>query len=243
MIDLHCHILPDIDDGASDLSESLALLKLAVADGITHMVATPHINPGFFDNNPQNIQQVLSVLQQAAIAAEIPIKLSAAAEVRVTADLMAAVSAQQLPMLGRWHDQQVLLLEFPHSHIPPGSDKLVKWLLQRDILPMIAHPERNREVQADVAVLQPFIRAGCLFQLTASSILGDLGERHQACAQILLARRLFTIMATDCHNLNRRPPKLAEAVARVTQLTDDHYAHQLVYSHPATIATDLHFPN
>jgi protein-tyrosine phosphatase len=243
MIDLHCHILPGIDDGASDLAESLALLRLAVADGITHMVATPHINPGFFDNNPQSIQQALQLLQQAAQAEAIPITLSAAAEVRVTAELMLAVAAKQLPILGSWQDQQVLLLEFPHSHIPPGSDKLMKWLLQRNILPMIAHPERNRDVQADLSVLNPFIRAGCLFQLTASSILGDLGERHQQCAQVLLERRIFTIMATDCHNLNRRPPKLAEACAIVAKYTDASYASLLVNEHPALIAQPLHFPS
>ncbi len=241
MIDLHCHILPGIDDGASDLTESLALLRLAVADGITHMVATPHINPGYFDNNQATIQQALLLLQQAAQAHQIPIQLSAAAEVRVTADLMLAVAQQQLPMLGQWQGQQVLLLEFPHSHIPPGSDKLVKWLLQRNILPMIAHPERNREVQADQTVLNPLIRAGCLFQLTASSVLGDLGERHQACAAVLLQQRLFTIMATDCHNLNRRPPKLAEALRKVAALTDESYANTLVNEHPLQIAQNFHF--
>lgn len=241
MIDLHCHILPGIDDGASDLAESLALLRLAVADGITHMVATPHINPGYFDNTPHTIAAALAQLQQAAAAADIPIQLSAAAEVRVTADLMLAVAQQQLPMLGEWQQQQVLLLEFPHSHIPPGSDKLVKWLLQRNIRPMIAHPERNRDVQADVSVLNPFIRAGCLFQLTASSVLGDLGERHQACALQLLEQRIFTIMATDCHNLQRRPPKLQEARRIVADLTDADYAQQLVDIAPKTIAQAKHF--
>ncbi len=242
MIDLHCHILPGIDDGASDLTESLELLRLAVADGISHMVATPHINPGYFDNTPSAIQQSLVVLQQAVQAAGINIQLSAAAEVRVTADLMLAVAQQQLPMLGTWQGQQVLLLEFPHSHIPPGSDKLMKWLLQRNIVPMIAHPERNREVQADLSVLNPLIRAGCLFQLTASSVLGDLGERHQQCAAALLQQRLFTIMATDCHNLQRRPPKLAAAFATVAALTDASYASRLVNEHPALIAQSMHFP-
>ncbi len=104
---------------------------------------TPHINPGYFDNTPATIQQSLLLLRQAAQAAGIDIQISAAAEVRVTADLMLAVAQQQLPMLGTWQGQQVLLLEFPHSHIPPGSDKLMKWLLARNIVPMIA-PSRAR---------------------------------------------------------------------------------------------------
>jgi len=241
MIDLHCHILPGIDDGASDLTESLALLQLAVADGITQMVATPHINPGYFDNNKQTIQQALTTLRQALVTHHLPIDIAAAAEIRVTADLMPAFEQGLLPVLGHWQQQPVLLLEFPHSHIPAGSDKLVKWLRQRGVVPMIAHPERNRDVQHDPKILAPLIRAGCLFQLTASSLLGDLGERHQECALWLLQQRLFTVMATDSHNLLRRPPKLAAARAEVSRLIDEDYAEQLVVTNPQLIAASLDF--
>jgi protein-tyrosine phosphatase len=241
MIDVHCHILPGIDDGASDLTESLALLQLAVTDGITRMVATPHINPGYFDNNKTTIHQALTCLRQALLQHQIPIEIAAAAEIRVTADLMPAFEQGQLPILGHWQQQQVLLLEFPHSHIPVGSDKLVKWLLQRGVVPMIAHPERNRDVQNDPKILAPLIRAGCLFQLTASSLLGDLGDRHQECARLLLQQRLFTVMATDSHNLLRRPPRLAAARAEVSRLIDESYAQALVQTNPQQIAASLDF--
>ena len=241
MIDVHCHILPGIDDGASDLTESLALLKLAAADGIRRMVATPHINPGYFDNNKNTIQQSLQQLRQALSQQQIPIEIAAAAEIRVTADLMPAFEQGQLPILGHWQQQQVLLLEFPHSHIPAGSDKLVKWLMQRGVLPMIAHPERNRDVQNDPKLLAPFIRAGCLFQLTASSLLGDLGSRHQECAQLLLSQRLFTVMASDSHNVLRRPPKLTAARDEVSRLTDETYANALVLQNPQTLTAGLDF--
>ncbi|MBU2278127.1 MAG: capsule biosynthesis protein CapC [Gammaproteobacteria bacterium] len=241
MIDLHCHILPGIDDGASDLTESLALLQLAVADGITRMVATPHINPGYFDNTQASIHQALTLLRTALNEQKIAISIAAAAEIRVTADLMPAFESGQLPILGHWQQQQVLLLEFPHSHIPPGSDKLVKWLSQRGVIPMIAHPERNRDVQNDPKILAPLIRAGCLFQLTASSLLGDLGSRHQDCARVLLEQRLFTVMATDSHNVLRRPPRLATARAEVSRLTDESYAHALVQGNPQVISASLDF--
>lgn len=241
MIDVHCHILPGIDDGASDLTESLALLQLAVKDGIRRMVATPHINPGYFDNNQTTIQQALQQLRQALSQQQIAIEIAAAAEIRVTADLMPAFEQGQLPILGHWQQQQVLLLEFPHSHIPAGSDKLVKWLLQRGVVPMIAHPERNRDVQNDPKLLAPFIRAGCLFQLTASSLLGDLGSRHQECAQLLLAQRIFTVMASDSHNILRRPPRLAAARDAMSRLTDDEYANSLVLTNPQLLTAALDF--
>ncbi len=241
MIDLHCHILPGIDDGANDLTESLALLRLAVADGITQMVATPHINPGYFDNTRATINHALMQLRQALSEQQIDIAIAAAAEIRVTADLMPAFEQGQLPILGHWQQQQVLLLEFPHSHIPPGSDKLVKWLLQRGIIPMIAHPERNRDVQNDPKILAPLIRAGCLFQLTASSLLGDLGSRHQDCARLLLQQRLFSVMATDSHSVLRRPPRLSAARAEVSRLTDEAYAFSLVQENPKIITAALDF--
>ncbi len=241
MIDLHCHILPGIDDGASDLTESLALLQLAVADGITQMVATPHINPGYFDNTKASITQSLRQLRQALTQQNLGIQIAAAAEIRVTADLMPAFEQGQLPILGHWQGQQVLLLEFPHSHIPAGSDKLLKWLQQRGVMPMIAHPERNRDVQQDPKILAPLIRAGCLFQLTASSLLGDLGDRHQECARLLLQQRLFTVMATDSHNLLRRPPKLMAASEEAGRLTDEYYANELVQQNPQLISAALDF--
>lgn len=241
MIDLHCHILPALDDGASDASETLALLKLAVADGITRMVATPHINPGYFDNTPGTIQMALSVTRQLILQAQLPIAVAAAAEIRLTDQLMAAVEQDQVPFLGQWQGQRVLLLELPHSHVPPGTDMLLKWLAKKDIVAMIAHPERNRDVQANPSVLNPLRRLGCLFQLTGSSLLGDLGDRHQQCAEYFVAQRLFHIVATDCHNLQRRPPKLAAAVQRLTELADENYAQQLSHLMPAQISASLDF--
>jgi protein-tyrosine phosphatase len=241
MIDLHSHILPALDDGANDASETLALLKLAVADGITRMVATPHINPGYFDNTKESISQALALTRQLINQAQLPIAISAAAEVRLTDQLMPAIEQQTVPFIGSWQGQQVLLLELPHSHVPAGTDLLLKWLAKKDIIAMIAHPERNRDVQANPAVLNPLRRVGCLFQLTASSLLGDLGDRHQQCAEHFVQQRLFHIVATDCHNIQRRPPKLSAAVQRLTELTDEEYALNMSQLMPAQISASLDF--
>jgi len=241
MIDVHCHILPGIDDGAATIAESMALLRLAVADGISQMVATPHINPGYFDNTRISINKALVELRAAIASEQLNIAVAAAAEVRVTADLMLAVERQQLPFIGSWQGNRVLLLEFPPSHIPPGSDKLIKWLGQKGITALIAHPERNREVQGNLNILEPLKRLGCLFQLTASSLLGDLGERHQMTAQKLVQERLYQVMASDCHNVNRRPPRLTDSMALVAKLTDDQYAESLVQHNPHIITAELDF--
>jgi protein-tyrosine phosphatase len=237
--DLHCHIIPGIDDGAKDMDEALALLQIAEREGISHMVITPHINPGHFDNTSSIIQQGLSELKAASKNAGLKIQLAAAAEVRLSAEILAWAERDMLPFIGSYQGFNVLLLEFPHSHIPAGSDKLVKWLLSKNILPMIAHPERNRDVQSDLTKLAPFIRLDCLFQLTASSVLGDMGERSTALAIQLLKQKLFHVMATDSHNLLRRPPKLKQAAQQVSELVNADYAEQLVLHTPKRISEVL----
>jgi protein-tyrosine phosphatase len=241
MIDLHSHILSGIDDGAADENETLALLRLAAADGIRQMVATPHINPGYFDNTKQSIGIALTAARKLIAQHQIPLQLAAAAEVRLTDQLIPAIEQQQLPFLGLWQSQRVLLLELPHSHVPAGTDKLLKWLGRQQIIAMIAHPERNRDIQTNPALLQSLKNAGCLFQLTASSLLGDLGDRHQQCAELLVRQRIYQVMATDCHNLQRRPPKLQLARQTLAKLTDEDYAEALVCSHPASITATLDF--
>lgn len=235
MIDLHCHLLPGIDDGAQTLDESLELARLAVADGITHSVCTPHINIGRFDNDVRTISAAFEQLQQGLIDAGIPLKISMGAEVRISPEMMFLIEKDRIPYLGNWQGKKVLLLEMPHSHIPPGSDKLVKWLLSRNILPMIAHPERNRDVQKNPSALRPFIQMGCLFQLTASSITGAFGETSQAIAIDLLKQQLATVIATDAHNVKRRPPLLKEGLQAAAEVIGEAAATQLVLDNPLVI--------
>lgn len=239
MIDLHCHFLPGIDDGARDMEEALQLLTMAQLNGIQKIVLTPHINPGYFDNTLANIQQALQELQVSAQQHGLKLQLAAAAEVRLCAELPMWAERGLLPFLGEYQGHNVLLLEFPHSHVPAGADKLVKWLLAKQILPMIAHPERNRDIQKDINKLAPFRRAGCLFQLTASSILGEMGDSSYHAAKQLLHDRVFDIVATDSHNLQRRPPKLAEARDLIANECGADYAQLLTQTTPATISEAL----
>ena len=239
MFDLHCHFIPGIDDGARNMDDALALLKLSVDEGITHIVATPHINPGYFDNTLEIIQAGLAELKAAASENGINVQLAAAAEVRLCAELPVWIANHQLPFLGEYQGKKVLLLEFPHSHIPVGADKLVKWLMTKNVLPMIAHPERNREIPKDISKLAPFRRAGCLTQLTASSIIGDMGDVSFSTAMALLEQKAFDIVATDSHSINRRPPKLHDAKQVIAERFGDDYAEQLTTTTPAAISQVL----
>lgn len=240
MIDLHCHILPGIDDGPATLQESLELARIAVEDGIRHIVVTPHIHPGRYENSIATIQPALEQLQSALKNEDIPLTLGLGAEVRISVEMLSMIPSGKIPFIGEWGDQKVLLLELPHSHIPPGSDKLVDWLLARDIIPMIAHPERNKDILNDLSKINPFIERGCLLQVTAMSVAGKFGDGAYQRARELLERDWVTILASDAHNTNRRPPVLSEGVEAAASVIGHEAAQQLVFTNPEKIVAQAH---
>lgn len=235
MIDLHCHLLPGIDDGPATPAEALALCRIAVADGITHAIVTPHIHPGRWPNTKNSIARDCARLQRALRKRDIPLQVGFAAEVRLTDQIMTQVEANEIPFYGEVGGYQVMLLEFPHGHIIPGSDKLVQWLLARKIRPLIAHPERNKQVMKDPAQLTPFIEAGCWLQLTAGAVIGGFGERAREVARLLLEDDVVQVIASDGHNANARPPRLRKAFDSISHDYGEARARRLMQETPSGI--------
>lgn len=236
MIDLHNHLLPGIDDGAPDLETALRLARIAVQDGITHIVCTPHIHPGRYDNDRQSIHQAHHTLTTGLAKAGIKLQVSWAAEVRFGMELMASLAEGAIPFLGRWQDRKVLLLEFPHGEVPFGAERLTAWLLQRNVVPMIAHPERNKGIMRAPNKLKPFIEQGCLLQVTAGAVAGHFGGTAQDIAHTLLQQGLVTILASDAHNEQHRPPRLSEGMEHAARIVGDSQAERLVKDTPWLIA-------
>ncbi|SEA33870.1 tyrosine-protein phosphatase [Microbulbifer marinus] len=240
MIDLHCHLLPGIDDGARDLDQALRLARMAVADGITHCVATPHIHPGRYENSLASITEVFTAFKTELERADIPLQLGMAAEIRLSEEILTMVAGRQVPFLGSWQGDRVLLLELPHSHIPPGVEQLIRWLQTQKIRPMIAHPERNKDVLRDFNKVLPLARLGCLFQVTAGAVAGDFGEGPMQRARQLLERELVTILATDAHHEVRRPPVLEKGRRAAEAVVGESKSWELVRQIPGRIAAS-HF--
>lgn len=228
-------MLPGIDDGASSVEEALLLARIAVNDGITHTVMTPHVHPGKHENKASNIKQVCDKFERALNKADVPLIVKPAGEVRLSVEILPMFAENELPFLGEWYGKKVMLLEFPHSHIPPGSDNLVKWLLERNILPMIAHPERNKGIIDDLNKIIPFMQMGCLLQLTAMSITGEFGETPMEVSKTILEKGWATVIATDAHNENFRPPILSRALEVAESIIGVEAAKQLVWDNPAKI--------
>jgi len=235
LIDLHCHLLPGVDDGAVDDADSIALFKLAIDDGISHMVLTPHVHPGRYENTKRNLEAPFRRLERLISENQLNISLSVAGEVRLCSEVLSLFSTDDLPFIGKYQGKNVILLEFPHEGIPPGSDKLVDWLMQRNILPMIAHPERNKAIIRDIKKAGPFIERGCLFQLTAMSITRKFGENPHNIAHQFLSNRWANIVASDAHNIKHRPPILSEAYQTITEQYGEAMARELLVDTPTML--------
>lgn len=235
MIDLHCHILPGIDDGAQNLHEALTLARIAANDGITHAAVTPHIHPGRYENARQNILGQLELFSSALAEAGIPLSLSAGAEVRISAEIITMLANNSIPFLGEVDGYRIMLLELPHSHILPGADKLVQFLLKENIRPLIAHPERNKDVVRNIDKIKPFIDAGCWLQLTAASVTGKFGSACEHTAKQMLEHDWVEVIATDAHNEQHRPPVLSECHQLISEWQGNKVAEDLFFNNPRKI--------
>lgn len=237
MLDLHVHVLPGIDDGPRTLEDALALAQALADDGIEHIVATPHIYPGVFDNSASRIGEVFDDFQSAVSDAGIALTMTWAAEVRICPEILDWIETRRLPMLnGSLVGPSTALIELPDGQIPVGTDKLMGMMLERGITPLMAHPERNKAVMEQPTRLEALRRLGCKFQVTAGSVLGDFGSRAQTTAQKLLEAGWVDVIATDAHNRSSRRPRMGAARDWLTEQFDAALALRLTKTQPTEIA-------
>lgn len=235
MIDLHCHLLPGIDDGPETLDQAIALAVHAVKSGITHAVVTPHVHIGRYQNDLPSIGRDLAKFQGELDSLKIPLKLGLGGEVRLGAEIIDLVAESRIPFLGERDGYRIMLLEFPHGHIPVGADKFVAWLLKSRIRPLIAHPERNKEIMDDVNKLTPFVTMGCMLQVTAGSVEGRFGEHARERAVDLLRRGWVSVLASDAHNMEHRPPELEPGRRAAAEIVGEQDSWKLVRETPLSI--------
>lgn len=239
MIDLHCHLLPGIDDGARDMDQALALARASVENGVTHAVLTPHIHVGRYHNTRTSIASDYFRFRTEIERLKIPLRIAYAAEVRLGGQIPSMIALNEIPFLGKWEGMDVILLELPHHSVPPETERFVTWLIKNNIRPMIAHPERNKGFLRDFNWVFSFARLGCLFQVTAGSITGNFGSPAQSLAEKLLKTDLVTAMATDAHHELRRPPILEAGRIAVESILGESAAWDLVLNNPGRISANL----
>ncbi len=238
MIDIHCHILPHIDDGAQNIDEALSMARTAVNNGIHTIVATPHTQNGIYTNNFQEIEQAATLVRKALESAKIMLTIIAGAEVHACPGLVDLVKNGDAATIN--NGGKYLLLEFPAMGIPPQIKDEIFNLKLHGITPIIAHPERNMVFQQHPERLEEYVRMGVLCQVTATSITGELGNATQKCAVTLLESRLLHVIASDSHSASHRPQNFQQAVQKAGNiLCSIKEAEQMVTTTPAAIIAGL----
>jgi len=232
LIDLHCHILPGVDDGAKDLQTALAMARLAVEDGIKIVACTPHVTPGVYDNRGPEITRAIARLQESLDAADIPLQLTCGADAHLAPDLGEGLRERRVPSLG---GSRYFLLEPPHHVAPPRLDFAVQDLLDEGHVPVITHPERLSWIEDHYHLMKAMADAGAWFQITAGSLTGRFGPRPRYWAERMVDEGLTHILATDAHNLRNRAPRLAEGRDAVAARLGPEEARRMVVDRPRGI--------
>ncbi len=233
MIDLHSHILPDLDDGASSWEEAVQMCSAAFQDGTRTMVATPHVFNGIYSPKSEQIEEKISELKNRLFLEGIDLEIVQGAEVHVRPDLPLLMSED--PILTFNGKGRYFLLEFPHSVIPPNADQFIFKLMTQNLIPVIAHPERNLSVQSRPEILEPLVKQGALTQVTAMSFTGGFGPQTRDVACELLRRNLVHVVASDAHNSRGRPPLLSDARKRIIDLVGFEKSRELFEVFPRKI--------
>jgi protein-tyrosine phosphatase len=236
MIDLHSHILPGVDDGAATIDESVAIARAAADDGIRAIAATPHVRDDY-PTTAAEMERLVGETRAAVDSAGIDVRVLTGGEIAL--EMLLELDDDELRRFGLGGNAGWLLLEFPYHGWPLALPEIVFDLRTRGFTPLLAHPERNAEVQADPARLAPLVGSGVHVQVTAASLDGRLGRRTHAAARRLLELDLVHVIASDAH-----APEVREVGMRAAGDTvgDRRLARWLTEDVPAAIVAGERLP-
>jgi protein-tyrosine phosphatase len=232
LIDIHCHLLPGMDDGATGWDEALAMADIAAQDGIRAIIATPHQLGSYVGNRGETIRARVAQLQPMLDKRQTQVTVLAGADVRVETDLARRIRSGDVLTLA--DQRRHVLLELPHEVYLPLEGVLAE-LGRTGLVAILSHPERNLGILRQPDVLGPLVRAGCLVQITAASLTGGFGSRVQTFAESLVRRGLVHFVATDAHSTRSRAPRLSAAFHRVAALAGRKAAITLCCENPARV--------
>jgi protein-tyrosine phosphatase len=207
MIDIHCHILPGLDDGPKDMGEALEMCRVAQRDGIRTIVATPHCENGVYHNQEKTIWPVLEQVREAIAQAGISIQLLPGADLHIHPEAVSFLRENPRLLIGG----RYFLLELPAQSIPPFTGNFIFESLLAGYVPILTHPERNSMLQNHPKQLEEWVEAGVVVQITAMSLTGDFGGKVRESALNLVRSGLVDVVASDAHSPKGRPPVLSKA--------------------------------
>lgn len=231
MVDVHCHVLPGVDDGAPTMEVALEMLRRGAEEGIRAAVVTPHIKSGDGQELTELHRRRLGELREAAARADIRVELHQGAELEFRFGLEVAAQWSTVGLAG----SPYVLVDLPPGPLSPWLDKGLLELRTAGFRPILAHPERHRELARSKSQMAWLRQQELLFQVTAGSFTGRFGRRAQGTAEMLLREGWVAFVASDGHNLDSRPLSLRNARARVEELGGPEEAWRLFYHNPRAL--------
>ncbi len=233
-VDIHCHMLPGIDDGSDSWETTLAMAKMSSSDGFSTVIVTPHQLGNFAVNDGDMIRQLTQKTQSFLHENGVDLQLLPGGDVRIEPEMISLIQSGNVLSLG--DQRKYVLLELPHE-LYFSLDQLLERLDQAGMVGILSHPERNMGILQQPAIIDSLVSQGCLMQVTAGSITGAFGGRSQQLSEQMLSRGLVHFCATDAHGLKSRRPKMSRAFDRIADLTDGQTALDLCCRNPANVAT------
>ncbi len=237
MIDLHCHMLPGIDDGAPDLATSLAMARIAIADGIRVTACTPHIYPGLYENDAAGIAQAVDAFRAALEQETSDLELTYGADIQIVPELLAGLRRGTHPTINH---SRYFLFEPPHHTVPVRFHELIHDTVAAGYVPVITHPERLTWLDDEhFPWFVQAAQAGAWIQVTAGALTGRFGRQARYWGERMLDEGMVHLLATDSHDPHHRPPVLSEGRAVAASWLGENEAERLVTERPQAILDNL----
>jgi protein-tyrosine phosphatase len=238
MVDIHCHVLPETDDGAVSLAESVAMCRAAAADGIQTIVATPHMFDGV--HNVPDKETIRRKIAQVMEACDNCVRIVPGGEVRYSYEIFQEAEDPRSRI--RLNGTSYMLLEFPFHSVPPNIEMTIFQIQNAGITPVIAHPERNKRIQEKPRIIADLVERGAYAQLDAGSLTKSFGPEAYHAAKRMIEAGLGHFLATDAHHQDRRRPVLSAAAAIAADWGGEEYARAMVEVNPEALINDRAIP-
>ena len=208
MIDVHCHILPDVDDGSECMQESINMAMIAKEQGIDKIIATPHYHPEFKYLRGEELNKACEEFKKELKENNIDIDIYLGNEIYFTYDLIEKISELDFYCLNK---SKYILIEFPPTNFPLNLCNIVYELKQKGFIPVLAHVERYIKIHDDPEIIYDCIKTGAIIQINSSSLIGKQGKEIQRFCNLLIERNMVHLVATDAHGSQRRRPMMKDA--------------------------------
>lgn len=239
MIDIHTHVLPGLDDGSTNIEESIDILKELISQGVKEIIATPHIISGVYDNNRKIIDEKIEELNSEITTHNLPIKIHKGAELYYEPNIIEKTKKEKLSLAG----SKYILIETDLHRFPNNFEKVLYQFQVEGFFPIIAHAERFIPFINNFNLLLDIVNRGILIQMNCSSLLGDYGENVQRLAHKILKTGCVHFIASDVHGIKKRPIMLKEAYQFLSENFNENLAKLLMEENPKRLIQNEEIQN